>query len=171
MRDGKVNKKHGFTRYRFAGTRSAGFTLIELLVVVAIIGLLASIIILSLGNARLKARDARRISDLEQLKNALELYYNQCGLEYPSALDTSANNGCPVGTNLGSYMSQIISNPGGCTIVGGTAPSGSGTVYGYTPGVSNQDYTVYFCSEGPIGGTPIIAGGSSHTMVQGKFAN
>lgn len=51
-----------------------GFTLIELLVVVAIIGLLASVIMVSLNSARAKGRDARRMSDIKQISNAIELY-------------------------------------------------------------------------------------------------
>ncbi|MBI3632517.1 MAG: prepilin-type N-terminal cleavage/methylation domain-containing protein, partial [Candidatus Vogelbacteria bacterium] len=62
--------------------RKKGFTLIELLVVVAIIGILASVILVSLGSARAKARDARRISDVKQLQNGLELYYSTFG-RYP----------------------------------------------------------------------------------------
>jgi prepilin-type N-terminal cleavage/methylation domain-containing protein len=51
-----------------------GFTLIELLVVVAIIGLLASVVIVSIQSARMKGRDARRIADFAQIRTALELY-------------------------------------------------------------------------------------------------
>ncbi len=51
-----------------------GFTLIELLVVIAIIGLLSSVVLASLNSSRIKARDARRISDLHQIQLALELY-------------------------------------------------------------------------------------------------
>ena len=54
----------------------AGFTLIELLVVISIIGLLASVIMVSLNSARTKARDTARKAALRQLKTALELYYN-----------------------------------------------------------------------------------------------
>ncbi|HEX8591573.1 MAG TPA: prepilin-type N-terminal cleavage/methylation domain-containing protein [Candidatus Paceibacterota bacterium] len=71
--------------HRFPRTRSVrGFTLIELLVVIAIISLLSSVVLGALGQARAKARDARRIADLAQIKTALELYYNDRGY-YPAS--------------------------------------------------------------------------------------
>lgn len=56
-------------------TKRNGFTLIELLVVISIIGLLSTIAITSLNGARAKARDARRISNLDQISLALKQYY------------------------------------------------------------------------------------------------
>jgi prepilin-type N-terminal cleavage/methylation domain-containing protein len=51
--------------------KQKGFTLIELLVVVAIIGLLATLAVLAFGNARQKARDAKRLGDLENVMKAM----------------------------------------------------------------------------------------------------
>jgi prepilin-type N-terminal cleavage/methylation domain-containing protein len=65
-----------------------GFTLIELLVVVAILGLLATIVAVSLTSARARARDARRVADVRQVELALELYY-AAHQEYPASATTS----------------------------------------------------------------------------------
>jgi len=59
-----------------------GFTLIEILIVVAIIAILASVVLVGLGPTQSLGRDARRISDLHEVQNGLELYYNAKGA-YP----------------------------------------------------------------------------------------
>ncbi|MHB1316424.1 MAG: type II secretion system protein [Minisyncoccota bacterium] len=56
-----------------------GFTLIELLVVIAIIGLLSSVVLGSLNQARAKARDARRKQDITQIQKAVVLYFDAHG--------------------------------------------------------------------------------------------
>ncbi|MEF8847110.1 MAG: prepilin-type N-terminal cleavage/methylation domain-containing protein [Candidatus Paceibacterota bacterium] len=67
--------------------KSRGFTLIELLVVIAIIGLLSSVVMVSLDQARGRARDTRRISEIEQLIRAVEMYKINKGV-YPGEGDT-----------------------------------------------------------------------------------
>lgn len=55
-------------------SRTSGFTLIELLVVIAIIGILSSAVLASVSISRQKARDAKRIAELSEIKKALEIY-------------------------------------------------------------------------------------------------
>ena len=65
-----------------------GFTLVELLAVISIIALLSTIAIVSLGSARTKARDGKRIADMRQVSTALEQYYADNG-GYPAYLSTA----------------------------------------------------------------------------------
>lgn len=86
--------------------KKSGFTIIELMVVVAIIGLLSSVILASLNGARVKARDAKRLSEKQQIKLALELAYDDLG-QYPSSGGTWKCLG-PGGLTCwnGSYISS-----------------------------------------------------------------
>lgn len=56
--------------------KNFGFTLIELLVVVAIIGLLSTIIGTGLNIARTRSRDAKRVTDMKQIKTGMDLFYS-----------------------------------------------------------------------------------------------
>lgn len=62
--------------------KNRGFTLIELLVVISIIGVLTTLILANLSDARARARDSQKKSELTQLKTALRLYYND-NQKYP----------------------------------------------------------------------------------------
>ena len=63
--------------------KSKGFTLIELLVVVAIISLLSSVVLASLGEARERARVTKFKQELSQFVNAVELYRSDHGGDLP----------------------------------------------------------------------------------------
>lgn len=62
----------------------AGFTLIELLVVIAVIGVLSGIVMQSLRSARLKSNNATRLSDIDQINKALELYMTKNNSSLPN---------------------------------------------------------------------------------------
>ncbi len=65
-------------------TNQNGFTLIELLVVIAIIGILSAVVLTSLGSAREKARDTKKISDVKQVALSYELSRNQVTGNFPT---------------------------------------------------------------------------------------
>ena len=86
-------------------TLKKGFTLIELLVVIAIIALLSTLAVVSLNNARAKARDATRVSDIKQMQTALELYFaDQQGYPGAAATPGSANADC-LGNSTAGFVS------------------------------------------------------------------
>jgi prepilin-type N-terminal cleavage/methylation domain-containing protein len=74
-----------------------GFTLIEILVAIAIIGLLSAIIIVSLNNSRKEARDAKRKSEIVQIRTAIQMYALNNGGVFP----TRTTSGCSFTDNTG----------------------------------------------------------------------
>jgi len=126
-----------------------GFTLIELLVVIAIIGLLSTLAVVALGQARVKARDSKRLADLKQLQTALELYYTDNNA-YPSetALTLGGTGAvCLDSTGFGdtcsasAYMGQVPEDPGSTTYVYNAASSSysvAATLEGTVNGLDND---------------------------------
>ncbi|MBI2035135.1 MAG: prepilin-type N-terminal cleavage/methylation domain-containing protein [Candidatus Liptonbacteria bacterium] len=114
-----------------------GFTLIELLVVVAVIGVLASVILVGLAGFRGRGRDARRIGDLRQVQNGLELFFNACG-SYPAASDWNGLVGALRTPNSDSArcaggpasigITQVPVDPGTTVYLYGSAVSDSYTL-------------------------------------------
>lgn len=132
--------------------KNKGFTLIELLVVIAVIGLLASIVLVSMGGVRAKARDAKRKSDLGQIQLALTMYYDTYDT-YPPAKPQTSCGGSDVwassnGTCDGQWLTtdsnfyQFMPNvPVDSKNQGSNAGWGDGNnVYSYYPSLGGQDY-------------------------------
>lgn len=131
--------------------KSKSFTLIEMLVVVFIIGILATLIIISVSSARAKGRDTKRVADLKSIQTALEMFYEVNG-KYPTTdgatpdinpdqtgsysttwVDSKValewENGLGSQSFLGKYISPLPKEPtpGSITIVNGTAPTAPST--------------------------------------------
>ena len=88
-------KKTGFTPTPKNLVR--GFTLIEIMVVVFIIGLLASIVTVSVNQSRMRGRDSRRMADLDTIRNAVEMFANQNNGTYPGTSGTTYTSAAGAG--------------------------------------------------------------------------
>jgi len=132
-----------------------GFTLIELLVVIAIIGLLSTLSIVALNQARARSRDARRIADIKQIQTALEMYYND-----NNAYPATAIAGGMIGSSSNPYMTIIPAAPTPPDNTTGDDCTATTNTYAYTGttfnGVTNGSYTINYCLGNATGG--VIAG-------------
>ncbi|MFZ5425213.1 MAG: type II secretion system protein [Patescibacteria group bacterium] len=104
--------------------KTKGFTLIELLLVIVIISVLSGLILAVLNSSgiRSKGRDTQRISDLQKIQTALEIYFAE-NLRYPTTgsawRQVNDNNSNFMKTALSpAYLSHIPEDPSGET--GGT---------------------------------------------------
>jgi type II secretion system protein G len=86
--------------------QSKGFTLIELLVVIAIIAVITSVILVSMTSSKAKARDGKRISDVNQYQLALEQFFNK-NSRYPTVDEGGLQVLVP------TYMSALPKDPKG----------------------------------------------------------
>ncbi len=105
-------------------TKHAAFTLVELLIVIIIIAVLAAIAIPKFANQSVRSKESALKAELSLLRNAVELFKNDCG-SFPAALadlagssapangkDSSGNNKAIISTDFkGPYLSKISSDP------------------------------------------------------------
>jgi prepilin-type N-terminal cleavage/methylation domain-containing protein len=140
-----------------------GFTLVELLIVISIIVLLTSVILLAFGNTRIKARNAKRVADMQQVVKGMELYYTSCN-SYPQLP--------PATTNLVLSTTQALysGTASGCGGSNGVLPNG-GIGAGHAPGAGETMFVQIF----PTAPQPIddgsLAVGSKCTEANTATAN
>ena len=97
-----------------------GFTLIELLVVIAIIGVITTLILTALGNARGKSNDAKVKAQLSSARARAELFNTNNNSSYNGAagdISGPCNTANSLFTDVTSGMSaQLTGLPNGATV-------------------------------------------------------
>ncbi|MCK9393541.1 type II secretion system GspH family protein, partial [bacterium] len=123
--------------------QNKGFTLIELLVVIAIIGILAGIIVVSMGGAQNAAKDAKVQSTLSQMRTAAQMYSMSHGNAYGTNAAIATSNDCDAVTDL---VNTVGSDANFDTLCGAVLAMGGTTVPVVTVAINGASW----CAQTPL---------------------
>lgn len=141
--------------------RDGGFTLIELLIVVIILGILAAIVVMAIGNSTADTMTAACQTDYREVQTALEAYKVENG-SYPEAgvtpgVGSGVSNAIialvrSVPTPTGAWLRDPPYYSGHFQIV--VPADGSGTVAVYTAPQANPSEDGSVSDGSPLGSDP-----------------
>lgn len=114
--------------------KQKGFTLVELLIVIIIIGILATLVIVTFQGVQAKARDSKRQTDINALNSQIQAYYAEHGW-YPTLAQLVSSSWRS--TNMKGLDPAALTAPGnGSSIIDSNAATK--TKYSYIPTESNN---------------------------------
>ncbi len=96
----------------FFHTHKKGFTLVEVLVALSILAMIMAIVMVNMSDAKKKARDTQRVSDMQQLATAFRLYRDFNSANPVAASGEVLGDGVgAVDTNIAAYLTNTIKDP------------------------------------------------------------
>lgn len=122
--------------------KQKAFTLIELIVIVAIVGILSTLALVSLTKSRSDARDSRRVADMKQVFNALDLFMYQ-NSRYPTEEEFYSPSGKLISPSSGAVL--IRKMPEAPTPADGDCTPEDNS-YTYEVNEEGSDYKIFFCT-------------------------
>ncbi len=89
-----------------------GFTLVEILVALSILAILMAAVMMNMSEARKKARDTQRVSDMQQLTLAFRMYREMNSINPTAASGEILGDGAgAVDTDIAPYLTNTIKDP------------------------------------------------------------
>ncbi len=103
------------------GVSHRGFTIIDLLIVIIVIGILATVAIVSYNGIQQQAQNVRRLDDIDKVASSLELYAKNNNGQYPAttnndkanwkSVDVRTDSNCFNGSSQADWVPSIDSLP------------------------------------------------------------
>lgn len=121
--------------------RQSGFTIVELLIVIVIIGILATLVIVTFSGVQQKARDSERKTDINALAGQLEAAYANTGY-YPGLAgfnDAATRSSLEIRIDTKAFADP--KNKGDEVLLGGPTATTTGTA----------DYRYHYVTTGCTG--------------------
>jgi general secretion pathway protein G len=124
--------------------KTSGFTIVELLIVIVVIGILATIVIVTFTGVQQRARNAKRQTDINAIASHISVYYANSG-NYPTL--TNMNTAAWVTTNLKGLDPAALQDPSGSSQTLVSSPAANAYAYQPNDGSGNAcDDTTTLCT-------------------------
>src|SRR6478752_2416936 len=108
--------------------KSKGFTIVELLIVIVVIGILATLVIVTFTGIQQKARNSQRQTDINALDSHIEAFYADKGF-YPTYAQLNDNTWRSA--NMKGLDADALVDPKGNSVANADATATTYYTYGY----------------------------------------